>query len=116
VGSTRSGGSLRGGGVALVHEQQIHVARVVQLDPAELAEPDHREPQIRRHLPDGGLQAHLGDGRDLRHDVLDVRPGEVTGGDPHHGATSEAAEPVGHLRRIRGRSQVAGELPVQLTT
>ena len=46
------GGALRGRAVALVHEQQVDVARVVELGAAELAEADDAQAQVGGRLPD----------------------------------------------------------------
>ena len=87
------GGLLGTGPRFAMHEQEIDVARVVQLGPPELAERDHREQvtagRERQRLRD----ARVGDLADLGHHVLERRARQVAGRDPQHRPSPEPPEP-----------------------
>ena len=68
-------------------EEEVDVARVVQLPAAELAQRDDRDP-VRACL----LEAAVGDGRDLLDDVLVVAAVEVASRDPQHRPATEPPE------------------------
>jgi hypothetical protein len=89
-------GALLGGRPgARMHEQQVDVARVVQLRPAELAEPDHGEPWVVDERQGKGTgDADVGDRADLGDDVVEPGALEVPGGHAEHRATPEPPEPV----------------------
>ena len=94
---------LRVGTAVRVHEQQVDVARVVQLGAAELAQADHGQPVLTGRQPAGLGEARLRDRRDLGDDVLERRPAEVARGDAEHRATPEAAGARPRGRRVRRR-------------
>ena len=90
-GDRALGGFLRVGPGPTVQEQQVDVARVVQLRAAELPEADDREARVvdeRERLGEAGI----GDRADLGHDLLERRAVEVAGGDPQHRAPPEAPQ------------------------
>ena len=93
-----------------MHEDQVDVARVVQLAAAELAETDHRHAHVAEGQPAGGFEARLGDARDLLDHVLERRAVQVPGRHAQHRAATEHAEAVlGTQAR-----DVAGQLRVEL--
>ena len=93
-----------------VHEDQVDVARVVQLAAAELAQSDHRQRGRRRRQAARGLQARLGHARDLLDDVLQRGAVQVARRHAQHRATTEHAEPVAGA----AAGDVAGQLRVEL--
>ncbi len=93
-----------------MHEDQIHVARVVQLAATELAETDHGETLRTRRLATGRFQTGLRDRGDLRDDVLERSTGQVAGRHAEHGAPAEHTEPV----RSAAAIDVDAELGVEL--
>ena len=91
-----------------MHEDEVDVARVVQLAAAELAEPDHRHPEVADRQPARRLQARLGDARDLLDDVLQRRAVQVARGHAQHRATTEHAETVvgAEARDVAGQLRI----------
>ncbi len=93
-----------------MHEQQVDVARVVQLGAAELAQADHGQPVLTGRQPAGLGEARLRDRRDLGDDVLERRPAQIARGNTKHRATPEEPEPVLGADAL----DVASELGVEL--
>ncbi len=76
-------------------KQEVDVARVVQLGPAELPERDDRV-----SVGTGEREAGVGDVADLRDDVFERGAVEVTGRDPEHRPAAEPPEAgAGAVRR-----------------
>ena len=90
----------RGLGAVTAHllameQQEVDVARVVQLPAPELAEGHHRVPLRADHR-----EARVGDIADLRHHLLEGRAAEVAGRDPEHRPAAEPPEAgAGAVRR-----------------
>ena len=87
-----------------MEQQEVDVARVVQLAPAQLAQRDDRVA-----VGTGEREAGVGDVADLGDDVLERRAVEVAGRDPEHRPAAEPPEAgAGAVRR-----HVAAELGPQ---
>ncbi len=85
--------------VAVVDEQDVDVAGVVELASAELAHPDHGEGQRLAAELERGAEADVGEVREATTDGREVRePQEIGGGDPEQ----LAPLPASQRRRIRG--------------
>jgi hypothetical protein len=97
--------------VVSVQEEQVDVARVVELSTAELAETDHR------HAGDGAdsiaheRQARVGHIADLRDDLVHESAAQIAGGDPEHRAPAKPAKALGCAQPIRVRDELRVKLP-----
>ncbi len=92
VGDQVGGGGLRhvAADVLAIEEQEVDVARVVELPAAELAERDDRL-AVRARL----RETRVGHVADLTDDLLEGRATEVAGGDAEHRPPAESAEAGG---------------------
>ena len=93
------------GGVAVVHEQHVDVARVVELGAAELAHPDHRHRNRRRGDVERGREAGLRERGELggrRRAGRRCRAGRAPRCAPAAGASNGAARAAGSSAGDRG--------------
>ena len=102
------GRGLRSGAGVAMQEQQVDVARVVQLGPAELAEADHGESGA-VDQGEGLRDARVCDRADLGDDVVECAPRQIPGGHPKHRPPPEPPEAGGGSEPV----DVAGELRTQ---
>ena len=90
--------------VTAVDEQDVDVARVVQLAPAQLAHSDHGQRRLGRGDQQRTPEAHLGERCELASDRGEVgHAEEVPGCDPEVLAALPPPQPVGILDGVGGR-------------
>ena len=94
-----------------MQEQQIDVARVVQLEPSELAERDHRQQVAAGCHHERFGDAGVGDRADLGDHVLERRALQVPSRHPQHRPPAEPPEPGGRAEQV----DVGGHLGPQCT-
>jgi hypothetical protein len=111
----RAGGALGDGAVALVDEQHVDVAGVVELPTTELSHRDDPEPDVRRDEVERAAEAHLGQGRQLPGDHGKVgHPEQISRRDAQQLAplppTQGARAVISGREERGGRVAVLGEL------